>query len=304
MARANNPKHDARRAGPAEDKALLADAERLVAMALAEDVGPGDLTGRVCLPAGRQGSAEIVARDSGILAGLWIADLVYLPLGGGVTVSARVGEGEPFEAGRVLAAVAGPVDRILTGERTVLNFLQRLSAVATLTRRYVDAVFGTVAAVCDTRKTTPGWRRLEKYAVRLGGGTNHRMGLYDEMLIKDNHLALAGKDIVEVVREARAEVGPDVVIEVEVDTLDQFRAVLSLPADMILLDNMSPELMRQAVSMRDAASSSGRPLLEASGGITLANVRAVAESGVDRISIGALTHSAGALDIAMDVHTT
>lgn len=291
-----------RLARAAADPALIRDAAELVAMAIREDVGPGDLTSRVCLPRGKMSAAEIVARQSGTLAGLWVVGLVYAALGDTVTVEAKAGEGEAFREGQVLAVACGPVDRILTGERTALNFLQRLSGVATMTSRFVDAVFGTVAAICDTRKTTPGWRRLEKYAVLCGGGTNHRMGLYDELLIKDNHLALAGKDIATVVAEARSEIGPDTIIEVEVDTLEQLEAVLPLPVDRVLLDNMPADLMRRAVAMRDAAGRGGQPLLEASGGITLQTVRAAAETGVDRISIGALTHSAPAVDIAMDVH--
>jgi nicotinate-nucleotide pyrophosphorylase (carboxylating) len=291
-----------RLADAAAEAALLHDASQLVALAIREDVGPGDLTSRVCLPKGRVHAAEIVARQRGIMAGLWVAGLVYGALGGTVAVEPLVNDGESFEPGRKLAAVSGPVDTILTGERTVLNFLQRLCGVATVTRQFVDAVAGTAASVCDTRKTTPGWRRLEKYAVLCGGGTNHRLGLYDQVLIKDNHLALADKDIATVASEARAKVGPDVVIEVEVDTLEQLKAVLGLPVDMVLLDNMSPERLRQAVALRNAASRDGRPLLEASGGITLDTVRAAAETGVDRISVGALTHSAPAVDIAMDVH--
>jgi len=169
-----------------------------------------------------------------------------------------------------------------------------------MTRAFVHAVEGTSAAICDTRKTTPGWRYLEKYAVRCAGGTNHRMGLYDEVLIKDNHVALAGCPIEQLVTRARDRFGAEMVIEVEVDTLDQLRAVLPLAADRILLDNMTTDQLREAVALRNRLGSDGRPLLEASGGVTLATVRAIAETGVDRISVGALTHSAVALDVALD----
>jgi nicotinate-nucleotide pyrophosphorylase (carboxylating) len=293
--------------GPSErvalDEALTIDARHLVSMALREDIGPGDLTSAVCLGDDAVGRAEIVARQDGVLAGLWVADLVYGVLGGEVTVEARAADGESFAPGDVLATVSGPVRTILAGERTVLNFLQRLSGVTTLTRTFVDRVFGTVATICDTRKTTPGWRRLEKYAVRCGGGTNHRMGLYDEVLIKDNHIALAGEAMATLVGRAREQVGDGTVIEVEVDTLEQLETVLPLPVDIVLLDNMTCDQMRQAVVARDARSSDGKPLLEASGGITLETVRGVAETGVDRISVGAITHSAAAVDIGMDIHT-
>lgn len=293
--------------GPGEpvavDEALAIDARHLVSMALREDLGAGDLTSAVCLAGDAVGRAEIVARQDGVLAGLWVADLAYGVLGGEATVEARIADGESFAPGDVLATVSGPVRAILTGERTVLNFLQHLSGVATLTRTFVDRVFGTVATICDTRKTTPGWRRLEKYAVRCGGGMNHRMGLYDEVLIKDNHLALAGEAMATLVDRARLEVGDDTIIEVEVDTLEQLETVLPLPVDRVLLDNMTCDQLRRAVVARDVRSPDGKPLVEASGGITLETVRGVAETGVDRISVGAITHSAGAVDIGMDIHT-
>jgi nicotinate-nucleotide pyrophosphorylase (carboxylating) len=218
-----------------------------------------------------------------------------------VVLRAALSEGQRFRAGQTLATLVGPAQALLTGERTALNFLQRLCGVATLTRAFVEAVRGSRAVICDTRKTTPGWRRLEKYAVRCGGGTNHRMGLYDEMLIKDNHLALAGRDLKGLVTAARRRVGPRMIIEVEVERLEQLHSALALPVDYVLLDNMAPPMLRKAVALRDAVRRDGWPLLEASGGVTLDNVRAVASAGVDRISVGALTHSAPALDIAMDI---
>ena len=305
-------------AGGAADPPLLAEAALLVEAAVAEDVGAGDVTTRVCPPARRTGAARIVARADGVLAGLWIVQMVYRRLDRAVWVERRAADGARVRAGQTVALVRGPLAAILTGERIALNFVQRLSGVATLTRAFVRAVRGTGAVICDTRKTTPGWRRLEKYAVRCGGGTNHRLGLYDEVLIKDNHLALARRPLADVVREARRRVGPKMKIEVEVETLDQLREVLSLlpaqPArtgrslgaggvDYILLDNMPRDRLRRAVRMREAVRPGGPPFLEASGGVTLRNVRAIARTGVDRISVGALTHSAPALDLALDVCT-
>jgi nicotinate-nucleotide pyrophosphorylase (carboxylating) len=284
-----------------EDDKLADEAVRLIAAALEEDLAGGDLTSVACL--GDQSAvARLVARQAGVVAGLWLVDLVYGQVDPAVEVSPEAADGDPVCPGQTLAVVSGPARAVLAGERTVLNFLQRLSGVATITRAFVDAVKGTAAAICDTRKTTPGWRRLEKHAVRCGGGVNHRMGLYDEVLIKDNHVALAECPIGQLVERARARFGPEMVIEVEVDTLDQLRSVLPLSADMVLLDNMGPDQLRQAVALRDSLGGrQKRPLLEASGGVTLATVRAIAETGVDRISVGALTHSAPALDIAMDI---
>ena len=206
--------------------------------------------------------------------------------------------------GAVLAVVSGRMRSILTGERTALNFLQRLSGVATATARYVQAVAGLPCQVLDTRKTTPGWRLLEKYAVRCGGGHNHRMGLGDGVLIKDNHLAAVGGGaaaVAEAVRRAREKYGSRFPLEIEVDDLTQFDAALAARPDIVLLDNMKPDLMREAVRRRNATAPG--VLLEASGGVTLATLRAIAESGVDRVSVGALTHSAPALDIALDYQT-
>lgn len=281
---------------------MLADADALIELALREDIGTGDLTSAACLSESATAAAEVVARDDCVASGMWLVQHIYRRIDPRVSVKLNCDDGKVVGAGQSMATVSGPARAVLTGERTVLNFLQRLTGVATLTARYVDKVRGTGAAIVDTRKTTPGWRRLEKYAVRCGGGVNHRFGLYDELLIKDNHLALAEEgDIAGFIAAARAKVGPDVVIEVEVDTLAQFEQVLMLPVDMILLDNMSPGLMAKARAIRDERRHDGRPLLEASGGVQLDTVRAIAESGVDRISIGALTHSAPAADIGMDI---
>lgn len=288
--------------GPEKDASrALSDAADLVTMAVREDVGPGDVTSEATLPADLQAEARVVARSDGVLAGLWIVPMVYDILGTSVSVEGHAEDGDRFEAGRHLATLRGPAAEILRGERAMLNFLQRLCGVATLTRTYVDAVAHTGARIVDTRKTTPGWRRLEKYAVRCGGATNHRMGLWDMVLIKDNHVALAGRSPAELVAAAREHTGGQVEIMVEVDTLEQLAEVLPTDADYVLLDNMAPGQLREAVRMRDQARPSRRPLLEASGNVTLETVRSVAETGVDRISVGALTHSAPALDLACDV---
>ncbi len=210
-------------------------------------------------------------------------------------------DGKLVRPGDHLATVTGLLSGILAGERMALNFLQHLSGIATLTRQYVNAVAGLPVRILDTRKTTPGWRLLEKYAVRQGGGYNHRLGLYDGILIKDNHLealCLGQEGIPQAVQAARDKVGESVPLEIEVDTLDQLDRALTCGPDMVLLDNMAPDLLREAVRRRNAAAP--KILLEASGGVTLATIRPIAETGVDRISVGALTHSAPALDIALD----
>ena len=276
---------------------------RLVELALAEDLGPaGDRTSLCLIPSGQEGQAAFVARGPGVLAGLPAAALVVQAVDARLRWEGRMADGASLVRGAVAATVAGPLRSLLAAERTALNFLQRLSGVATLTRKYVEAVAGLPTVVLDTRKTTPGWRRLEKYAVRMGGGSNHRMGLYDGILIKDNHIAGLGDPATAVGRAvgaARADnANAGLPVEVEVDTLEQLEQALAARADIVLLDNMPPERMRQAVARRNAVSP--LTLLEASGGVSLATVRAVAEAGVDRISVGALTHSATALDIGLD----
>lgn len=278
------------------------DAEVLITLALAEDLGTaGDLTALATIPADALGSARIVARGAGVLAGLPVAGLVAERFGLGDRWEPLARDGDPLRPGAEVARISGPMRALLALERTALNFLQRLSGIATLTARFVAEVSGTRAVVLDTRKTTPGWRMLEKYAVRCGGGQNHRLGLHDAVLIKDNHLAwlaATGDPIGRAVAAARAQVPPGTVVEVEVDTLDQLDRALACGPDIILVDNLGPEGLAEAVRRRDTRAEG--VLLEASGGIRLETVAALARTGVDRISIGALTHSAPALDLGMD----
>jgi len=271
------------------------DATRLIEAALAEDLGPGDVTSDSVVPADARARARIVQKQPGVVFGLDLAAAVFERTGAEtfdkVIVEGQWRDGVPAD----VALVTGPARALLAGERTALNFLGHLSGIATLTARYVDAVRGTGAAILDTRKTTPGLRTLEKAAVAAGGGTNHRVGLYDAILIKENHAALAG-GVGAAVEKARAA-HPELEVEVECRDLDEVRAALAAGADRILLDNMDADGMRAAVAVRDEANPSVR--LEASGGITLDNVTDVAATGVDLISIGALTHSAPALDLSL-----
>ena len=270
--------------------------EALLRRALEEDLGlAGDLTTNAIVPAGERLAGRIVARRAGCIAGLEAAARVFALLDAGVRFDARGADGDLVGAGTTLAELAGPARAILTGERVALNLLGHLSGVATVTRGIVDAIAGTRARVVCTRKTTPGLRMLEKYAVRAGGGSNHRFGLDDAVLIKDNHLAIAGS-IEEAVRRARAAVGHLVKVEVEVDDLDQLARALGCPIDAVLLDNMSPPTLRQAVEL-----VGGRVVTEASGGITPETARSIAETGVDLLSVGWITHSAPSLDVALDI---
>lgn len=280
--------------------AEAAAAEALIRLALAEDLGPtGDRTSLATIPEPTRARAAFVSRSPGVVAGLPVAALVCHAVDPALTFTQSVPDGSPTERGTLLATVEGPLRSVLAAERTALNFLQRLSGVATLTRRYGEAAGGFRAQVLDTRKTTPGWRLLEKYAVRAGGGTNHRVGLYDGILIKDNHLAGLGGDVRKAVEAARAYPGnAGLPVEVEVDTLDQLEHALAVKADIVLLDNMTLDQLRAAVARRDAVSPG--TLLEASGSVSLGTVRDIASTGVDRISVGALTHSAPALDIGLD----
>lgn len=279
----------------------------LVDLALAEDLGSaGDVTSRAVMSADRWGQASLVARSTGVLAGVDVVAMVCAAVDVRLKVQVHSRDGDRLQRGVIVATLSGPVRNLLAAERTALNFVQRLSGVATLTRAFVDAVAGTAAQILDTRKTTPGFRLLEKFAVRQGGGRNHRTGLYDMILIKDNHLAGLGlassegqvREAVRRANEFRSHVDAALPIEIEVDSLDQFDVALSLTPDFILLDNMPLEAMREAVTRRNRASAA--TLLEASGGVHLNTVRAIAETGVDRISVGALTHSAPALDLALD----
>ncbi|MBO0699370.1 MAG: carboxylating nicotinate-nucleotide diphosphorylase [Zavarzinella sp.] len=273
----------------------------LIDFALTEDLSDdGDVTSRATVPAGARGEAAFVAREPGVLAGIEAAERVCKRVDLKLEFAAMRQDGYRVSAGERFATVEGPMRSILMAERTALNFLQRLSGVASLTRKYVDAVAGLPAKILDTRKTTPGWRLLEKYAVRMGGGTNHRIGLYDMVLIKDNHLAaLRPKDtaVRQAIEAARSEF-PTLPIEIEVESLEQLDQAIASRPDIVLLDNMLVDQMREAVARRNAVAPEVK--LEASGGINLQTVRTIAETGVDRISVGALTHSAKALDIALD----
>jgi nicotinate-nucleotide pyrophosphorylase (carboxylating) len=280
---------------------LSPQTQALIDAALAEDVGPGDFTSLWTVPAGRRGEARIVAKASGVIAGTAVAVEVFRRVDPALEVTVRAEDGAPVEAGNEVMAVAGSARSILTAERTALNFLQRLSGVATLTRRYVRAVEGTGARVIDTRKTTPGMRALEKAAVVAGGGANHRFGLHDMVMIKDNHVAAAGgiRAAVEAVRRADDR---GLRVEVETTTLEEVREALAAGVDRIMFDNMGPALLREAVA-RVAAAGEGRPETEASGGITLETIREHAATGVDFVSVGALTHSAPALDLSLGLRS-
>ena len=271
---------------------LASEIERNVAAALAEDVGTCDWTA-LLTPENARARAILVSRAEAVIAGRPWFDAVFRNLDPSVNITWLVEEGAEVPAGTRLCTLQGSARALLTGERTALNFLQTLSSVATATRHYVRAATGTKASIIDTRKTLPGLRVAQKYAVRIGGGRNHRMGLYDAVLIKENHIAAAG-GVTAALHSARKCTPPEVWIQIEVETLDQLREALAAGAMMILLDNMTVDQMREAVTI-----TAGRAKLEASGGITLANVRAIAETGVDRISIGALTKDIKAVDLSM-----
>lgn len=280
-------------------------AEILIDLALKEDLHDvGDLTCRALITEEEQAAVQVVARQSGILAGTPVAQQVFAKLDSSVKWETHIPDGSQLEPGSIAATISGPLRSLLTGERTALNFLTHLSGIATLTRKFVDAVTGTEARVLDTRKTHPGYRVLEKYAVRAGGGTNHRMGLYDGILIKDNHLAAwaesgNGSSIAEAINQARNSVQKaGISIEVEVDTLEQLADALDGAPDIVLLDNMECDMLQKAIELRNTKAPG--VLLEASGGIGLDNVAEIARTGVERISVGALTHSAVALDLAFD----
>jgi nicotinate-nucleotide pyrophosphorylase (carboxylating) len=273
--------------------------DRLIEAALAEDIGGGDLTSLYFVPEDRVATAFIVAREAGVLSGTEVAEEVFRKVDDNLDVECLLSDGSQVAEGALVMRIEGSARSILTAERTALNFLQRLCGIATVTRRYVDAVRGTDTEILDTRKTIPGWRLLDKRAVVHGGGTNHRMGLYDRAMVKDNHLVAEGD-----VEELRSAIGrlkgdhPSVAVELEADNLAQVVSFLDLPdVDYILLDNMSLEDLRQAVELR---ADRFNPRLEASGGVTLETVRDIAETGVDFISVGALTHSVRALDLALD----
>jgi len=265
----------------------------LLEMALREDIGTGDITSESVIPADAQAVGTIKAKSDGIIAGLDVAAGIFRMLDPGVNFKKLVSDGDQVHIGQELATAEGSARSILTAERTVLNFLQRLSGIATMTSEYVRAASGYPAKIIDTRKTTPGWRVLEKYAVRVGGGHNHRFGLYDAVLIKENHIAVAG-GVAEAVSRARERIPHTMKIEVEVETLDQVREAIESGADIIMPDNMDVDAMAEAVRLIN-----GRVIVEASGGIRLKDIPAIAATGVDLISIGALTNAAPPLDISM-----
>jgi nicotinate-nucleotide pyrophosphorylase (carboxylating) len=268
---------------------------RLVKTALDEDHAANDITTLATVPPTRRARAALVARDAGTICGVPLALAAFCQCDDKVEIRIDIEDGHRVEAGTTVLFISGRARGLLAAERTALNFLQRLSGVASLTARYVDVVRGTHARIVDTRKTTPGWRRLEKYAVRCGGGANHRETLADAVLVKDNHLAALDGDVAVAVRRAREQTRPGTFVQIECDHLAQVRAAVEAGADAVLLDNMSLEMMRDAVQI-----AAGRVLTEASGGVRLDTVRAIAETGVDRISVGALTHSAPALNLALD----
>ncbi len=303
------------------DASVDADCRAIVRLAVAEDLGKQqDWTTVALVPADRDGAANVVTRETGIVAGMPAVATVIEEMAmekrsiekksPRLSAEILVSDGETVEAGTTLIRLQGNVRDLLTLERTLLNLLSRLMGIATLASQYVAEVEGTKAKVYDTRKTTPGWRRLEKYAACCGGASNHRMGLYDAVLIKDNHLAQRGSaasDAATAVRDARSFLESssnsqhnlaDLVVEIEVDTLDQLAAVLPAKPDIVLLDNMPPAVLRKAVAMRD--ESDAKIQLEASGGVNLKTLREIASTGVERISVGALTHSARSLDIGLD----
>lgn len=286
--------------GAAEKQA----AGRLIEAALAEDLGTaGDITSRSFLSPKLTGGVVITAREPGRLAGLPIVEQVFGAIDKRVEVTRKLEEGDELRPGSVVAELRGPTLSLLEGERTALNFLTHLCGIATLTAKFVEAVRGTGAEILDTRKTLPGWRILEKYAVRAGGGTNHRIGLYDAVLIKDNHLAAWREahptgSLAEAILGVRGKVASGTIVELEVDRLEQLREALPGKPDIVLLDNMSLDEMRRCVELRDRKGVGVQ--LEASGGVKLDRVRGIAETGVERISVGALTHSAGYLDLGLD----
>jgi nicotinate-nucleotide pyrophosphorylase (carboxylating) len=269
-----------------------------VRLALAEDIGAGDVTTLAAVSEDARASAQMRAREPLVLAGLDLAEAAFRALASGLEIFRRAEDRQRVEADSALLQISGSARAVLSGERVALNFVQRLSGIATLTAQFVEAIKGTSAQILDTRKTTPGWRQLEKYAVACGGGRNHRFGLFDQVLIKDNHLAaLRGESpdaVTAAIRRARQKY-PKLKVEVEADTLEQVEQAILAGADCILLDNMSVDQLRLAVQ-----KCRGRVQTEASGGVTLPKARAIAETGVDFISVGALTHSARAVDIGLD----
>jgi len=275
------------------ETALPVDISQCIRRALDEDIGSGDVTTDTIVPANASLRGRIIAKQNGVVAGLPIAEAVWRELDERITFTPQVSDGAKVDNKTIVAEVVGPARALLTGERTALNFLGRMSGIATLTRQFVDAVSGTDAVILDTRKTAPGLRLTDKLAVQIGGGQNHRTGLFDMVLIKDNHIDFAGSITAAVTRVR--ESGTKLEIEVEARTLEHVREALALEVERILLDNMSPELMREAVQLND-----GRAKLEASGNVSLENVLEVARTGVNYISVGALTHSPRVFDVSLE----
>ncbi len=295
----------------------LEEVKPLVRLALKEDIGSGDITTKAIVPAGVKATGRIVAKERGIIAGLGVAELVFKMLENMMTgrtssgkcqnkirFRTKVKDGDNVRKGQIIAEISGSARSVLTAERTVLNFLQRLSGIATFTAEFVDKVKPYNVKIMDTRKTTPGWRTLEKYAVRSGGGHNHRKGLYDGVLIKDNHIQVnrcSGASVIgEIVGLVRKKVPQGMKIEIEVKNLREVKEAVRAGADIIMLDNMNIRQMKKAVKIVHTSNIDHRPLLEASGGINLRNVKEIAKTGVDMISVGALTHSAKGLDINLE----
>ncbi len=296
-------------ANSTEIEQLRARTRELAVLARGDDLGArGDITTALMLPDAGEAEYRLIARQGGVLAGRLIADDILQAFDRRIELTWANGceDGLKIKRGTELARVLGPAPSILSAERVFINFLQRLCGVATLTRTFVDAVAGTEARICDTRKTVPGWRLLDKYAARCGGGKNHRLGLYDAILVKDNHLAgvpteRLARVVFELLHEAANLQPPPTFVEVEADTLEQAEALFKVVGvDIVLLDNFTLVNLRKAVRLRDSLGLKGKVQLEASGGVTLDKVRAVAETGVDRISVGVITHSAPALDLALD----
>ncbi len=273
----------------------LSEINQILENALREDIGSGDITTNLLFPYDAECKAIILAKEEGLVAGLPIAEMVFRKLDKDIVWSEEKKDGDKVEPNQVLAGVSGSQKAVLTGERVALNFLQRLSGIATLTSRFVKAIHGLPVKILDTRKTAPGLRILDKYAVRVGGGFNHRFGLYEEVLVKDNHIKLAG-GITRAVNILRERAVARRRIEVEASTISEVEEALNVGADIILLDNMSPKMIKEAVGL-----IKGKALIEVSGGVTLENVREIAETGVDFISVGLLTHSPEALDIGLYV---
>jgi nicotinate-nucleotide pyrophosphorylase (carboxylating) len=278
---------------------MTPSARETIARALAEDLGTGDITSECFIPAEHRSNARIIAKENAILAGTEVAREVFRQVDPAIEIEIRKNDSEAIAPGDLILTATGPTRALLSAERTALNFLQRLSGIATLTRRFVDAVAGTNAVILDTRKTTPGLREFERLAVRAGGGVNHRFGLFDRVLAKDNHLVITADaaGLQGAIDEAKKR-APDILIEIEADTLNQVRLLCGLrDIDIILLDNMSNDQLREAVQIR----GNKKILLEASGGVNLDTVAAIAATGIDQISVGALTHSARAIDLSMEI---